>query len=157
MDVLKKVLKALGPILTIALLAFAAYMLIFGGPLFMTAIQGFAGILPEVIVGMEAATWGYIALGAAVVIDLATGGEMIGSIVEGVGKVAGKIIAGAAAGLGVGLFGDGGFGKVAVYAGLGFLLYLFLTREKDESPTPTLETQASKPPDEYQEGLLYGE
>lgn len=144
-DILKGILKAIGPILTIALLAFAAYMIIFEGPLFMSALQGFVGILPEAILGLEAATYGYIALGAAVIVDASTGGEMIGSIVTGVAKVAGKIIAGVAGGVATGLFGPGGLSNLLLYGSLGLLAYWFIVKRKDdEDPAATLGTAAKR-------------
>lgn len=130
-EILSKVLKALGPILVIALLAFAAFAL-FAGPWFIPALEGFMTFLPSAMIGLEATTWAYMALGAAVLVDSLTGGEVIGSIAAGIGKVAGSVIAGVAGGLGTGLFGEGGFSKVLVYAGLGVLAYFLLSKDRDE-------------------------
>lgn len=148
-EILAKVMKALGPILTIALVAFAAFCA-FAGPWFIPALEGFLGFLPSAMIGLQATTWAYMALGAAVLVDSFTGGEVLGSIANGIGKVAGKVIAGVVGGVGVGIFGTGGFSTLFLYGSLGLLAYFLLTSDsKDEKkPEPPPVSPPPPPPPE---------
>lgn len=137
-DILKKVLSALGPILAIALVCLAAYFFIWAGPGFITAMEGYLS-LPSFLVGLEPTTWGYIALGMAVVASPETitqvatsAGKFVGKVVS---NVAGAILAGVAGGAS-GFF-SGGLGQGILFAGLAYLGYkFFIAERKEESREP---------------------
>lgn len=131
--VLKKVLDALGPILAVALVCFAAYLLVFATPGFIVAMEGFVS-LPAFLTGLEATTWAYIALGTAVIISPETVTEIASEAGQFVGKavsnIAGAVVAGAAGGV-TGFFSDG-LGQGLLYAGLAYLAYVFFFKDDDE-------------------------
>lgn len=145
LDVLKEVLSSLGPILAIALICFAAYLLVFASPGFVAAMEGFIS-LPAFLTGLEASTWAYIAAGAAVVVSPETVTDMASGVGHAVGKVvsnvAGAIIAGAVGGAS-GFF-SGGLGQGLLWAGAAYLAYVFLVKDKDEAGAPSVEGGSGK-------------
>lgn len=128
---LKKIFNALRPLLAVALLCVAAYFL-FLAPVGATVGSVFGSIswMPAAISGsaMAATTAGYLALGAAVLVDAEGIGEVVGGAVGTVARTAGAVVAAAAGGALSGLFG-GNFLPLALGA---FALYLFFTRKKDK-------------------------
>lgn len=143
---LKKIFNALRPLLAVALLCVAAYFL-FLAPVGATVGSVFGSIswMPLAVSGsaMTATTAGYIALGAAVLVDAEGIGEIVGSAVGTVANTAGAVIAAAAGGAASGLFG-GNFLPFALGA---FALYLFFTRKKDED-----ESEKSNPDTSSRDG-----
>lgn len=129
-DILRQIVDALGPILTIALLCVAAYFLIFAAPEALTALSGFTWLPTSLTtLSLQASTWGYLALGAAVVLDPATAAEIVGSVASGVGTIAGTVVTSVVGGVVSGLFGTSTSNLLLI--GLaGYLLYAYFTREK---------------------------
>lgn len=131
-DIIKKVINALKPILVVALLCVAAYFLILAPAGSVALFEGFT-FLPTFAtsLSLQASTWGYLALGAAVMVDPNAVGEIAGNAAEAVGKVAGTVAAGVAGGVATGLFGgSNGWFFAAIGA---FLLYkLFIAKDGDE-------------------------
>lgn len=131
-DIIKKVINALKPILVVALLCVAAYFLILSPPGALALFEGFT-FLPAFVtsLSLQASTWGYLALGAAVMVDPNAVGEIAGNAAEAVGEVAGTVIAGVAGGVASGLFdGSNGWFFAAIGA---FLVYkLFIAKDDDK-------------------------
>lgn len=126
-ELLKKVVNALGPILAIALLAFAAYAIWIVGPAALSSV-GWLSWMPASVLAISGTTAGYIALGASLLLDSDAVGEVVGDIAEGVGEVAGNVIAGLGGGIASGLAG----GNFLTYALLGFAAWWFLFRDNRE-------------------------
>lgn len=97
-EVLKSLVKALKPILAVALVAFAAYAVWVVGPATLGSVPALSW-MPATILGMSGTTAGYIALGAALIVDGDTIANIGGELAEGVGEVAGAVIGGIGAGL----------------------------------------------------------
>lgn len=133
-NVLKKVFNALKPLLTVALLCAAAYFL-FLAPATATlgSTLGSLSWMPTVIAEstLAASTVGYIALGAAVLVDPEGIGELAGSAAQTIGKVAGSVVAGLAGGVAGGLFG----GNFLGFAALGALAWFLFFRKDDDGET----------------------
>lgn len=96
-EVLKSIVKALKPILAVALVAFAAYAVWVVGPATLGSVPALSW-MPSAILGMSGTTAGYIALGAALIVDGDTIANIGGELAEGVGEVAGAVIGGIGAG-----------------------------------------------------------
>lgn len=130
-SILKSIVNALKPILTIALLAAAAYFL-FIAPVGATLGSTFAGVswMPAVIAesALSVATAGYLALGAAVVLNPEGVAEVASSVANGVGSVAGSILSGVTKGLVKG----SSIGTWALYGALAWF-FLFRKDSKDET------------------------
>lgn len=128
---LKKIFNALRPLLAVALLCVAAYFL-FLAPAGATVGSVFGSVpwMPLAVSGsaMTATTAGYVALGAAVLVDAEGIGGIVGDAAGAVARTAGAVVAAAIGGAASGLFG-GDFLPLALGA---FVLYLFFTRKKDE-------------------------
>lgn len=97
-EVLKSLVKALKPILAVALVAFAAYAIWVVGPAALSTVPTLSW-MPTTILGMSGTTAGYIALGAALIVDGDTIANIGGELAEGVGEVAGAVIGGIGAGV----------------------------------------------------------
>lgn len=97
-EILKSIVKALKPILAVALLAFAAYAIWVVGPAALGSVPALSW-MPAAVLGMSGTTAGYIALGAALIVDGDTIASIGGELAEGVGEVAGAVIGGIGAGL----------------------------------------------------------
>lgn len=145
-DILRKVLDSLGPIISIALLCVAAYFLIFAGPGAIAALEGFT-FLPASLttLTLQASTWGYLALGAAVIIDPAFVAETAGTIAKSVGNIAGAVVSGLTGGLVSGLFGGDSFLPALVAGGL---IWFFFFRKKDNESDSSTEP---KEPDKIEQ------
>lgn len=130
-SILKSIVNALKPILTIALLAAAAYFL-FIAPAGATLAGTFSGIswMPAVIAesALSVTTAGYIALGAAVVLNPEGVAQVTSSVAEGVGSIAGAVLSGVATGLVQG----SSIGTWALYGALAWF-FLFRKDSKDET------------------------
>lgn len=130
-SILKSIVNALKPILTIALLAAAAYF-IFIAPAGATLGSTFAGIswMPAVIAEstLSVATAGYLALGAAVVLDPEGVAAVTSSVANNVGSVAGSILSGVTAGL----VSGSNIGAWVLYGALAWF-FLFRKDSKDET------------------------
>lgn len=146
-DMLKSILSALGPIIAIALVCFAVYFIFLAGPGVLTALAEFTW-LPASLTGLtlEAATWGYLALGAAVIISPETVTAIAGTAAKVVGKVAGAVVAGVAGGLVAGATGMS-FTSLALWGIGGYLLFTLLTKDKKE-PAVTAVSESKRSPDE---------
>lgn len=148
---LKKVLDALGPILTIALLCFSAYLLIVSagtGAGLIASMEGYLA-LPAALVGLSPTTWAFVAIGMAVVISpttvgaIASGaGEVVGKVTSGVLSAASKFLGGALGGLASGGGGLLTFGLISVG-----LYFLFGKKGNDEEPKDTTTVKAVVKPD----------
>lgn len=143
-DIIKKVINALKPILVVALLCVAAYFLILAPAGSVALFQGYT-FLPTFVtsLSLQASTWGYLALGAAVMVDPSAVGEIAGNAAEAVGKVAGTVVAAAAGGVASGLFGgSNGWFFAAIGA---FLVYkLFIAKDDDEEEEDAKEKEDAK-------------
>lgn len=130
-DIIKKVISALKPILVVALLCVAAYFLILAPAGAVALFEGFT-FLPAFVtsVSLKASTWGYLALGAAVMVDPAAVGEVAGNVAESVGQIAGTVISAAAGGVASSLFG-GSSSWILAAAGA-FLFYKFFLASDDD-------------------------
>lgn len=141
-EALKKVFKVLKPLLAVALVAFAGYLL-WLVPAGATLGSVLAGVswLPAALTTstITATTAAYIALGAAVVIDSEGLGAAAGSVAKGVGTVAGKVLAGAAAGVAAGVSGGNNW---LLYAALAAAAWYFLFRDEEDKET---ETESASP------------
>lgn len=130
-SILKSIVNALKPILTIALLAAAAYFL-FIAPVGATLGSTFAGIswMPAVIAesALSVATAGYLALGAAVVLNPEGVAQVASSVANGVGAVASSIVSGVLKGFASG----SNIGSWALYGALAWF-FLFRKDSKDET------------------------
>lgn len=135
-DVLKNILKAIAPIVAIALVCFAIYAIFLAGPGALAFLQGVTW-LPAGIVAMEASTLGYLALGAALVVSPETVTEIATSVAKTVGNVAGIVIAGVTGGLVSGLFGGASGTTILGYAAVAALAYYFLFKKKDKDSDRT--------------------
>lgn len=134
-EMLKKVLSSLGPILAIALLCFAAYLLVVSSGAaasLIAAMEGFVG-LPTFLVGLEATTWAYIAIGLAVVVSPETVTDLASNAGSFVGKTVGNIAGAVAAGVvgGATGFASGGLGSVVLYAALGWGAWMLFKQKKE--------------------------
>lgn len=143
-ELLKKVVNALGPILAIALLAFAAYAIWIVGPAALSSV-GWLSWMPASVLAISGTTAGYIALGASLLLDSDAVGEVVGTIAKKAGEVAGSVAAGLAGGVVSGLTG----GDFLTYAVLGFAAWWFLFRDDSEDESkyhvqtaPTTSAQA---------------
>lgn len=130
-SILKSIVNALKPILTIALLAAAAYFL-FIAPAGATLASTFSGIswMPAVIAesSISVVTAGYLALGAAVVLNPEGVAQVVSSVANSVGTVAGSVISGVA----TGLISGSNIGTWALYGALAWF-FLFRKDSKDET------------------------
>lgn len=97
-EILKSIVKALAPILAVALIAFAVYAIWVVGPAALGSVPALSW-MPTAILGLSGTTAGYIALGAALLVDSDTVADIGGAIAGGVGQVAGAVIAGVGGGL----------------------------------------------------------
>ena len=97
-EILKSIVKALAPILAVALLAFAVYAIWVVGPAVLGSVPALSW-MPTALLGMSGTTAGYIALGAALLVDGDTIADIGGEIGEGIGGVAGAVIGGIGGGL----------------------------------------------------------
>lgn len=145
-ELLKKVVNALGPILAIALLAFAAYAIWIVGPAALSSV-GWLSWMPASVLAISGTTAGYIALGASLLLDSDAVGEVVGGIADGLGEVAGNVITGLTGGLLAGLTG----GNFLTYALLGFAAWWLFFRDNREDepetiaqPRPTTPVQAKQ-------------
>lgn len=127
-EALKKVLKAIAPILAIALLAFAAYAYFVVGAAQLGSVAALSW-MPAGMAAISGTTAAYIALGASILLDPSTVGSVLGDVAEGVGTVIGDVIGGVAGGL----FG----GNFLLIALGGFALWWLLTKDDKEEATPT--------------------
>lgn len=140
--VLKKILSKLKPILTVLLLAFAAYMLFFVAPgTMVTLFEGFSWLPAWATTATATASvWGYAALGLALVINPEGVSEVAGSIAGTIGSVAGSVISGAVGGAAAGLLSNPWFGLAAAVA----VWFLFFRKGDDgETGYQTLRSQFS--------------
>lgn len=130
-NIIKKVINALKPILVVALLCVAAYFLILAPAGAVALFEGFT-FLPTFVtsLSLQASTWGYLALGAAVMVDPAAVGEIAGNAAKAVGEVAGTVVSAAAGGVAASLFG-GSSGWVFAAVGA-FLFYKFFLASDDD-------------------------
>lgn len=137
--VLKKIVKALKPILAVALLAFAAYafFVIAGSTLGSVAALSWMPAGAATLTGTTAA---YIALGAAVLIDGSTVGSIVGSAAKGVGKVAGAVVSGVVGGALAGVTG----GNFWLYAIGGVALWYFLSSDDDKKKKETAKVEVQR-------------
>lgn len=130
-EALKKIFNALKPLLAVALLCVSAYFL-FLAPAGATVGSVFGGLswMPTAIAtsAVSASTAGYLALGAAVLVDSEGVSQLAGSVASTVGKVAGTVVAAAAGGLASGLFG----GNAALWIIGGLALYFLLKSDDEE-------------------------
>lgn len=128
-QVLKKLSKALKKVLVVVLVAFAAWAIFLAAPGTMLPLAKFTW-LPAWASGitLSAATWGYIALGAAILIDSSTVTELAGKIGQTIGKAASAVAAGVAGAAG-GFFSGSGLVGIAVVVGF---WYFFLRNDKKE-------------------------
>lgn len=131
-EALKKVLKAIAPILAIALIAFAAYAYFVVGAAQLGSVAALSW-MPAGMAAISGTTAAYIALGASILLDPSTVGEVLGDVAEGVGSVIGDVIGGVAGGL----FG----GNFLLIALGGLALWWFLSKD-DEEETPTSSREA---------------
>lgn len=180
-DVLSSVLNAIKPLLTVALLCFAAYALLWVAP--GATIAWLEGIswLPAAITGATASTLGYIALGATLLLDPEAVVDIAKGIASTVGKVAGAVVAGVTTGLLSGLSSSTLLGYAALALAAYFLFFknkedrdvVVKTNDNEATPTdpgkttllkmssPTDETVVSSPVDRSQptsdedEGMIY--
>lgn len=133
-EALKKIFNALKPLLAVALLCVSAYFL-FLAPAGATVGSVFGGLswMPSVITTstISATTAGYLALGAAVIVDADGVSKLAGSVANKVGRIAGKVVAAAAAGAGAGLFG----GNAWIWALGALALYFLMTGDDEEEST----------------------
>lgn len=132
-DVLKNIIKAIAPIVAIALVCFAVYAIFLAGPGALALLQGVTW-LPAGLVAMEASTVGYLALGAALLVSPETVTEIATTVAKTVGSVAGTVLAGVTGGLVSGLFGGASGTTILGYAALAALAYYFLVKRKDDKP-----------------------
>lgn len=140
-ELLKKVVNALGPILAIALLAFAAYAIWVVGPAALSSV-GWLSWMPASVLAISGTTAGYIALGASLLLDSDAVGEVVGTIVGNAGEVAGRVITGLVGGVVSGLTG----GSFLTYALLGFAAWWFLFRDDDKNePKTVAQTRPTTP------------
>lgn len=130
-EALKKIFNALKPLLAVALLCVSAYFL-FLAPAGATVGSVFGGLswMPTAITtsAISASTAGYLALGAAVLVDSEGVSQLAGTVASSVGKVAGTVVAAAAGGLVSGLSG----GNALLWIIGGLALYFLLTSDDDE-------------------------
>lgn len=133
-EALKKIFNALKPLLAVALLCASAYFL-FLAPAGATVGSVFGGLswMPSVITtsAMSATTAGYLALGAAVIVDADGVAELASSAAKTVGNIAGKVVAAAAAGASAGLFG----GNAWLWALGALAVYFLVAGDSDEEDT----------------------
>lgn len=97
-DILKSIVKALAPILAVALLAFAVYAIWVIGPAALSSVSALSW-MPSTVLAMSGTTAGYIALGASLIVDSDTIADIGGEIGEGIGDVVGEVIGGIGGGL----------------------------------------------------------
>lgn len=124
-EFLKKIVNALRPLLAVVLLCTAAYFAFFAGPGMIAALEGFT-FLPAFITAATApaSVWAYAALGAAILIDGKTVGELAGSVASTVGEIAGGVATSVATGVLGGLVG--GSTSVTTWLALAALAYFFI-------------------------------
>lgn len=136
-EILEKIIDAIAPILAIALVLAAAYVLVFAAPgVTLGAFTGFTW-LPVSIAGLSASTAAYVALGMAVMLDPDGAASLVGNAAGKMGEVAGKITAAAFGGVASGLT-SGGVGAFLLYGGLAYLAYKWLfAHDDDEEREPT--------------------
>lgn len=134
-EALKKVLKAIAPILAIALIAFAAYAYFVVGAQALGSVAALSW-MPAGMAALSGTTAAYIALGASVLLDPSAAGEVIGDVGEGIGTVITKVIGGVAEGM----FG----GNFLLFAIGGLALWWFLSKD-DEKTTTEVEVKAVPP------------
>lgn len=125
---MKSILDAIKPILTIALLCFAAYALILAGPGVLPFLKGIAW-LPATVAGASATTLGYIALGAAIILDPDGVADVAGGVADTIGTVAGAVVSGAVGGL---LTGVTGGSSLLGWAALAAAAWFIFFRKKDK-------------------------
>lgn len=139
---LKKIVKAIAPILAVALLAFAAYSYFVIGPAALGSVKALAW-LPAGMAGLSGATAAYIALGASVVLDPSAAGDVLGGAAEAVGEVAGDVLGGLVTGI------TGGGSLLPLLLG-GLAIWWFFLRDKSEDK-PVAEPKGDKPVTEPKE------
>lgn len=126
-EIVKKILKAIKPLLTIALLAAAAYFLFFAPAGMLTPLSGVSWLPAWAkTASASATTWGVAALGAALVINPDGVSDIMSNAANAVGTVAGKVAGGLAAGVVGGVTASVfGMSPTALIA-LAGLLYFFV-------------------------------
>lgn len=158
-EALKKIFDALKPLLAVALLCVSAYFL-FLAPAGATVGSVFGGLswMPSVITTstVSATTAGYLALGAAVIVDADGVSELAASAANTVGNIAGNVVAAAAAGASAALFG----GNAWLWALGALALYFLVIGDKKEEGTskdgsaPKADAPLARPEQETSLSLL---
>lgn len=131
-EALKKVLKAIAPILAVALIAFAAYSYFVVGAAKLGSIAALSW-MPAGMAAVSGTTAAYIALGASILLDPSTVGSVLGDVAEGVGTVVGDVIGGVAEGVAGSLIG----GNFLLIALGGLALWWLLTKDDKKEAEPT--------------------
>lgn len=137
-DAVKGIIKKLRPLIAVALMVFAVYLLVVSGgtvpPLMLAEALGGWVALPAVIGEMSAATAAYLSLGVACLVDGDTVVATVGKVTETAGRVAGTIVAAATGGFVDGLLNGGSSGGIGVVGFIvaGALAWWLLTRDKKE-------------------------
>jgi hypothetical protein len=132
-EILKSIVKALAPILAVALLAFAVYAIWVVGPATLGSVSALSW-MPTAVFGMSGTTAGYIALGAALIVDGDTIADIGGEIAEGVGEVAGAVIGG----IGGGLVSSVTSSSLFPWLVGGAILWYFWSRDDEEKDKPSV-------------------
>jgi hypothetical protein len=134
-EILKSIVKALKPILAVALLAFAVYAIWVVGPAALKSVAALSW-MPTAVLGMSGTTAGYLALGAALLVDGDAVADIGGELAEGVGEVAGAVIGGIGAGVASSITSSSLFPWLVG----GAILWYFWSRDEEKKDKPSVQS-----------------